>query len=373
MNKLTNLSALRQKTSESSKQKNVTVMTVPDIKVPDIKDLDLSGIKVRYKGSDSPELNALIRIAKFSTNPREKEKARTELVRLYKEDVERQAKSYIKHGTAGKGVSITPKSNLMREASGDIFSAAWEGFFRALSLYDVESNVPFRSYFIMHIQHRCTKEFYTLTNHISGTDNKLWRHFLGWCGKQKRSRIKDMNWNDALAEAAEAIKCKPEQLNEIIRARKWNFAGVTQFSETFEEGEIATPVCSQEKCETYQWDISNRFRKPGEVDFAQTWDRLEEQMKEMGKRKVLPTRIDAARELLLLFKASGKPEDMVKQTAFVQLYREHIHKGTDETLSFKGVRTRKANVNSEKNKRRVQKVDSVVAKGSVRKGKLKKV
>lgn len=300
--------------------------------VPTIKELNLSEIKFVAKGNDSPQLNALIRIAKFSKNARELEIARTHLVKVYKSAVEGQAGSYIRRGTAGKGVTISPGSSMMRDASGDIISAAWEGFFRALSLYDVDSGVPFRAYFMMHIQHRCNKEFYTQTNYLSGTDNKLWRGFLGWLGKQKRSRLKNLSWNESLLEASQSLNCRSEHLNEIIRARKRNTAGVTQFSETFEESEFAVPVCSQEKCEAYQWDISTRYRVPGEIDKVEAWSMIEKTFDEFGSRKEVPTRLEVAEAIKQMFGSSVDIEQIMKSQVFVSLFREKVSKGTDASI-----------------------------------------
>jgi len=334
---------------------------------PSLNDLDLSSIVVSTKKNDSKDLNNLIRIAKFSKNPKEKEIARKNLVRLYKQAVEGQAKSYVRKGTAGKGVSISPSSSLMNEAKHDIVSAAWEGFFRALELYDVNSGVPFRGYFMFHIQHRCTKEFYTLTDHLSGTDNLIWRKFLSWCGKQKRSRIKNLSWEESLNEASNYIGCKPDALNEIVRARSWNSGGVVSFVEhtkTTDEKKGADVIGIQTECDSYVWENSNRFRTPGEIDKGETWDEIELFFKKVGLQGENLTRHDVAKMLVKKFDSPTPVSEILKQQMFVSLFREHISRDSNETiLAKKNKVVKDKNVNN-----RVTNVNKVKSKISVKRG-----
>ena len=302
---------------------------------PPLSSIDISKIELNYRGKDQPELTELIRVAKFSKHERERERARHHLTLIYKKAVVGQASSYIKRGTAGKGVSIPPNSALMRDAKQDIISAAWEGFFRALELFDPDSGVPFRGYYHFHVQHRCTKEFYVLTNHLSGTDNKLWRNFLSWCGKQNRSDVKKLTWGETLVQASKSIGCEPEALNEIVRARKWNSAGVNQFVEQTsspDERRNGGVIGVQSECDSYVWNVDKRFREPGEVDRALAWDNIETRMKSLGRLKNPPTRIEAAKEIAKMFDSEADPKLISKQLVFVTLYRQYISEGTDSSI-----------------------------------------
>lgn len=308
----------------------------------------MDGFKVKRSGKDPQELTELIRTAKTATSRRIKDKCRTKLVEIYRPSVVGQARGYIKRGTAGKGVRVAPRSIHMSQIQDDIVNAAWEGFFRALELYDPDSGVPFGGYFRFHVQHRCTKEFYTQTSHISGTDNKVWREFLKWCGQQKRSKTALMEWEDVIEEAAQAIGCEPIEIEDIIKTRTYGVGSWEQNSTTCSEGGGETEVpCSVVEDDSYEWAQSNSLRRPDKPTSSEMWLEIESLVTQEAKRGKKASEV--ARVVAERFDADCDAKTIEGNRAFREAYRAAV-----PVASSKRKRKRKATKTTSKARKPTQ-------------------
>lgn len=324
-------------TSKISEKMKFKRRNVGENNVPKLNELDLTLVhktKITTSAKQDPAIvTDLIRVAKFSESTRERELARKYLKDLYNELIRKQAYGYMRRGTAGKGVVVKPGSPQMLQMSDDIVSAAWEGFFRALELFDPESGTPFRGFFHFHVRHRCTREFFTQCNHLSGTEGATWLKYLKWLQSQDKSEIKKLTWEEVLDRASQHLGCSSMEINDIIRARKMGAAGVTSFINGDETEGFSGAVFENDiVCDSYEWNDRNL----GGPDRGKMWDFIEEQMGELGNSEVTPTREEAAEVICAKMGAPKENAPLVaNERAFVGLYRQHVSQQTDSSILAK--------------------------------------
>jgi hypothetical protein len=284
----------------------------PEIVIYGNETIDTRKLVLTAKGEDPEEVTKLIRIAKSSPNESYRARAREMLVELYKPSVLMQAHSYSKRGTAGKGVRVQPQTAW--EMKDDLVSSAWEGFFNALRLYDPDKNVPFRSYYTLHVRHQCTTEFYRHTSRVAGLDGKLWRRFLMWSKKRTSSGNKGKSWEGVLEEAAKDLGCTASDIENLLAARR---AVQLEWSTCSDTGSISGV------CPTFDNGFGKSMSQGG-FNTPQAYELLKRKVAAAGRRRRPPSRLELSREVVRAFGSDMTPEEVANSKMFSEMYRSLV-------------------------------------------------